>query len=156
MKPSKKMYGLIGWEQLMPEIRDVVFRVLEDADDSTKEPMATFDTVAAKIIWPIRVVEFARMELDTHEAQYIADRIIDNTYAVLDDEHGNPDADPIEPTDKVKQAAIAFANAVVEDYEVWGYMPTGFIELITQEQAKAWYEWDCKQKGIDGNTSTSS
>jgi len=126
------LYGLHDEEHLQFDDPDeVVARLIDDAAD----PGEPFDSIVDRLTWPVKVLEYAPMKLP--DAERIAADVLEHTLETLDEEYGDPDGGPTEPTEAVKAAALAFARAVVADYSVWAHEPTGKVIEYGREQARA-------------------
>lgn len=140
MKKDDILYGLEHWERLEMSVEDVMELVLDEACDHADE---SFDTVADRIDWPVRIALFKRMDIGGEKkAQRIADRIIAYILNDLDTDYGDPDGivDTSDPTTAMKNAALAFGRAVVADYIPWTAQETGEIIEYTREEAREDYD----------------
>jgi hypothetical protein len=127
------LYGLHDEEHLQFDDPDeVVARLIDDAAEAAGEP---FDSIADRLTWPIKVVEYKPMALPPPEQ--LAGRLIEKLFESLDDELADPDGDPTEPTEAVNAAALALARAVIADYDVWAHEPTGGVIEYSRERARA-------------------
>ena len=66
---------------------------------------------------------FARMEPDLG-----IDQSLEPLLECLDEEHGDPDGDSTEPTERMKAAEAEFHKVVLEEYESWA------CEVVTTEK----------------------
>jgi len=135
MKNDDLFYGLEHWEKLESSPDQVIELVLDDACNKVGED---FDVIADRITWPIKIFVYRRKSLggDLH-AEMIAQKAIEDALECLDEEYGNPDGDPSDPTDAIKEAAMGFGCAIVLDYRSWQCEPTGVVIECTREQAQA-------------------
>jgi hypothetical protein len=68
----------------------------------------------------IKVYGWARMEISPAETDRIASFALEHAVEQLDEEHGDfIGGEGHEHTKKMKEAAVAFARAVVAEYQVW-------------------------------------
>jgi hypothetical protein len=130
MPSEEQMYGLADDEQLESEAEDVVERVLADACETPGEP---FEATAARVTWPIKVYVFKRMKVG-ESAESIGNNALERVLDNLDEELGDPDGDPFEPTSAMKEAALAFGKAILADYKPWAGERTGEVIEFTREQ----------------------
>lgn len=129
MKTDQKRYGLEGWEQLETELPDVVQRII---DDTWCEPG---QDVMGKIKWPIRILVFRPVEIQT--AEHLGRIALEAILERLDDEFGDPGGNPTEPTDTMIQAALALGEAVRANYVPWDCELTGEVIELTRAAAAA-------------------
>jgi len=122
-------YGLIDSEQLEDTVDDVIEKFIDDNCEVVGEG---FDAIADRIIWPVKVLEYRHT---TISASVVASQVLDYILDKLDEDYGNMDADPTIPSSTMKAAAKIFAEAVIEDYQVWVCEPTGKIIEYTREEA---------------------
>jgi hypothetical protein len=132
MKQDDIMYGLEGAETLDTEIDEVLERLLDDMCDKTGE---SFDAIANRIEWPVIVHEYKRMDA-SHGVHRIAERALEDAMERLDEEYGDPEGESTEPTDKMRSAAQAFAEAIIAEYVPWTCETNGKTHTITREQAR--------------------
>lgn len=128
---SEDRYGLKNDEQLEADLESVVRRVLDVARNKVNEP---FNRTAKWISWPICVSVYRKMELPT--AEKLANWALDYLLERLDEEYGDPDGSPQNPTRDMQVAALALGNAVRVGYTSWACEPTGEIIKVTCKQAK--------------------
>jgi len=134
MKQEDVLYGLDHWETLEHDLDMVIERVMEDACDTVGD---SFEVMADRITWPIKVLVYKRRDIGgDKQAQRIADQAISEALDNLDEEYSGEWADPAEPTEAIKVAALAFGQAVVADYVPWSCEPTGEVIEYTREQVK--------------------
>lgn len=124
----EKLYGLEHWEKLETRIEDVIERVLEDYGDP-------LDHELERINWPIVIQVYKRMDVK-HHADRIAELVLEVALERLDEEYSDPDQDGTEPTQAMKDAAKAFADAVVKDYVTWACEPTSEKITVTLAMAR--------------------
>jgi len=135
MPNDKKLYGLQDQESMLDDdVDEVLGRVMDDACET---PGESFDAIAARIEWPIKVLVYRRMSLDEGDAKRLAENAIERALEDLDEERSDPDGDATEPSEGMKAAALAFGRAVVKDYVSWACEPTGEILEFTREQMAA-------------------
>jgi hypothetical protein len=85
---------------------------IEEILDEASGPPADYGEVVVVEVAPVNVALYAYSVLDP---------LLND----LDEEYGDPEGEPTEPTKAMKQAAAAFVRAVVADYKVWLCEPTG-------------------------------
>lgn len=127
---SKIYYGLQDQEQLDNDPQTVVDGILEDACEGIGE---SFDTIADRIEWPIKVLEYKPLTLSE---SYVVDMTLDHVLETLDEEYANPDGDGTNPTDDMRTAANRLAKIIIRDYDVWTCEPTGDVLKYTREEVK--------------------
>lgn len=128
-------YGLEDQEELDGDPIVVIERVLEDACEKAGE---SFDTIADRIEWPIKVLEYRHLIPSESNITSIAlDSVLDHLY----EEYGNPDSDGDDPTDDMRTAARRLAKVAIRDFQVWACEPTGEFFEYTREEVK-------KEEGI--------
>lgn len=132
MTPQDRLYGLEHQEQLDTNIESVVGRVLDDACHYAGE---SFDAIAERVAWPIKVRVFRRMDVSKLKG-IIAQNALEHVLELLDEEHADPDGDSAEPTAGMISASEAFAAAIVSDYVSWACEPTGEVVEITKDEAR--------------------
>lgn len=130
-----KCYGFEGDERLETDPDEVVQRYM----DSLAEPDESFERFTVRVNWPLVVLVFRRMDVGRH-ADSIARNALDDALERLDEEYGDPDGTPSEPTEKMKSAAMAFAKDLLAEYVVWACEPTGETVEYTAEQARKIWE----------------
>lgn len=93
----------------------------------------------------ITVKGYARMVIPEGEIRNRVDTVLDALIERLDEEHGNPDGDPCDVTEKMKEAALTFVKAVVAEYTVWG------CEVVSEEEVdvEAWVREHCPDWLVD-------
>jgi hypothetical protein len=133
---SERYYGLSEWDRLEDEVENVVDRVLEENCCHAGEE---FDVIADRMEWPMTVLVFRRMDHTSH-AQRLADNALDDMVSDLDSEFGDSEGDVTEPTEAMRKAAKAFADAVCAEYEAFQCDPTGETVMVTREQAREMFE----------------
>lgn len=127
------MYGLADDERLSEEMDDIIERVLDDACEKVGE---SFDAIASRIEWPIKVKVFRRKVISDNEKARIAEYLLDQLLEKLDEENMDTDGDPTKATASMREASKAFVESVVSGYFVWACEPTGVVVEISREQAK--------------------
>lgn len=130
-------YGLKDWERLETDPDSVVERILEDACHEVGE---SFDAIASRIEWPIRILVYKQQDIggDT-KAELIAIDALESTLESLDETYGDPEGEPTQATVAMEKAALAFGRAVVAEYEPWLCDPTGEVIEYTRERAEHEY-----------------
>ena len=128
-----ELYGLADDKRLSEAMVDIVKRVLDDACEKAGE---SFDVIADRIEWPIKINVFRRKVISDKEKAFIAEDLLDRLLERLDEENSDPDGDNTEPTAPMKDAAKTFVEAVVSGYFVWACEPTGQVIEISRGQAK--------------------
>jgi hypothetical protein len=136
MKQNEILFGTEGQEWLDTDLDSVVDRLI---DESFQRVGESFDETADRMKWPLVVHEFKRMDV-TGLAPHIANRALEEALETLDEEHSDPGGDPTKPTDKMKLAAIVFADAVVADYVSWSCVITGKTHEISRDEAKRMFD----------------
>lgn len=124
MKKTDILYGLEGWERLEPSLEEAVERFKDEAGEDLK--------------WPIRISVFRRVDVGGESmAVDIADDIlewwIDNLLA--DYGGGEQNSGDVE-TEKMRNAALAFGRAVVEDYVPWACEETGEVCEVYEDHVE--------------------
>jgi hypothetical protein len=118
--PTKRFYGLKDQERLDESVKTCVERLLADGFTG----------------WPIKVYVHQQMDVGGEfMAASIAEHAIERALDNLDEEYGDPDGDPTEPTEAMKAAALAFGRAVVADYVPFMCEETGEVIEVTREAA---------------------
>lgn len=135
MAEPKRFYGIGDTERL--EFDDPDEAVDRFLDDAVNTPGESFESVAERVEFPVKVHEYAPMKLP--RAQQIADDVIEQVFGSLDEEYSDPDGDGTEPTEAIKAAALAFGHAVVADYVPWACEQTGKVIEYTREQCREIY-----------------
>lgn len=131
---EKFYYGLKDWERLEPDPDSVVERILEDACHEVGE---SFDAIASRIEWPIRILVYKQQDIGgDKKAELIAIDALESVLESLDETYGDPEGDPTQATVAMKKAALAFGRAVVTDYKPWLCDFTGEVIEYTKERAK--------------------
>lgn len=129
---NETLYGLGDSEILF----DSPGEVLENWV-STHEHL-TFDEAAASQEWPMKIDVYRRMN-HWQKRQRLAERALDQFLEDLDEEYGDPDGDNTEPTETMKAASLAFADAILKEYTPFFCEPTGeVVEITKQEAEEAW------------------
>ena len=131
---SEKYYGLDGWERLEISIEDLMERVFEDHCEKVGEPDKD---IADRIEWPIKIEVYVKNMLTEADAKRIAETSIENFCENYDAEMGDPDGDGFEPTQKMKDAALAFGMSCVADYVPWMCDRTDERVVYTREMHDA-------------------
>jgi len=135
MKKDDLAFGLDGWERLEMDADSALERIMEEYCATIGED---FDAVADRITWPIHIQVFKRQDVGGEGcAQTLARRAIEGALENLDEEHGDYDGDPSDPTEGMKAAALAFGRAVVDDYVPWIMKSNGDVVVYTREQVQA-------------------
>jgi hypothetical protein len=89
---------------------------IEEALDFRLSTTMTAAEVLAALPDEITVYGYSHQVLNP---QRIGEHALDELLEYLDDEYGDPDGGSEEPTDAMRAAAQAFAEAVVKDFVVW-------------------------------------
>ena len=135
MNKNDTLYGLEDQERLDLDPDDVIDRVIDDAASFAGE---SFDAIAERLDWPLKVKVYKRMSLGGVDLTLtIATTALERTLDDLDENYGDPDGDYSDPTEAMKSAARAFARAVLADYVPWACEPTGEVIEYTREQVRA-------------------
>jgi hypothetical protein len=131
---AEEMYGLHGDEDLNEDMNALIERVLDDNCERVGE---SFDVIADRIVWPVKVDVYRRMVVSDKDKSHLAEVLLEDLLDRLDEEHGDPMATAI-PRDEPEMlaAARAFVDSVVSKYKVWACEPTGAVVEISREQAK--------------------
>ena len=138
--PQPKLsYGLEDWEKLVDTPEDALERLIDDMSGYGDQ----ITDVLNRIEWPVEVLVYKPMDV-TRYANRIAERALDYALEMLDEEHSDPDGDATKPTQAMKEAAKAFAEAVVHGYVSWVCEPTGDKVTFALEQAREMF-------GVKGN-----
>ena len=132
MNKNDVMYGLYHWEIVVPSVIDVLEQVVDEFSDGSCEE---FDVVADLIQWPLRVLEFRRIDVSRY-CDLLANKALEHVLEILDEEHSDPDGDQTKPTPKMIEAAKAFAGVVCGEYVSWACEKTGKVIDVTREMAK--------------------
>jgi len=134
MKKTDLLYGEEHWEILETgDPEDALNTVIENACDT---PGEGFDSIAERIEWPVRILEFARRQIN-HNVDTLAQIALEAVLECLDEEYAGSDADEAStPTDKMKTAAEALGKAVHEDYVPWTCEPNGNVHEYTRDEAR--------------------
>ncbi len=127
---NEKWFGLEDQEFLKNSIDEVIEDVFLDHTEKAGEPESI---VADRIEWPIEIYVHIKTPLTDSEIQGIAESCIDSFIDCYDSQYGNPDGDPFEATETIKDAAYAFAKACAKDYEKWQCESTGEVIKYTRE-----------------------
>jgi hypothetical protein len=114
------LYGLEDQERLDNDPWDTVDRVVDGEPDS--------------ITWPVKVLEFRRMTVSGFQKQRMAEAVLDTTLETLDEEFGDPDKENTRSTSAQQDAAVAFIESVVKEYQVWPCEPTGVVIEYTRAE----------------------
>jgi hypothetical protein len=68
----------------------------------------------------IKVYGWARMEIDKGMRAALADIALEDVIDRIEEEYGDPDGDVVpDKTDKMREAAATFVEAVLKSYTVW-------------------------------------
>ena len=118
---------------------NVSFAVLRDSIRHAAAGMdTTFDEAAASEEWPMKICVFRRMDHWTSR-HILAERALDRLLEDLDEEYGDHDGEPTEPSESMKRASLAFADSILKEYMPFMCEPTGEVIEITKQQAEeAW------------------
>lgn len=127
------LYGLDGEELLDDDLDDIVSRILENYSQRPKE---SFEVLADRIPWPVKVLEFRRMKVSDTAKNSLARSTLESLIEQLDEDHAGPDGNIANPTAPMQLAARRFVDEVVRHYKVWNCEPTGEVVEITREKAK--------------------
>ena len=131
--PAEELYGLDSDEQLVDDLNDFIERVLDDAVEKVGE---SFDVIADRIKWPVKVGVYRRMTINQKLKDRLAVDILDDVLDRLDEDLANPNGSGTEPTAAMCDAAKALVDAIAKDYQPWACEPTGAVIEISREQAK--------------------
>lgn len=77
---------------------------------------------------PAEVITMHAFKHKEMNADWFADGALEDLIMRLDEEHGHPE-DATEPTQQMKDAALAFVRAVTAEYTVWQVESIGRIEI---------------------------
>jgi hypothetical protein len=132
---AEEMYGHPGDEQLLvDDLDELIERVLDDAVEKVGE---SFDVIADRIVWPVKVNVYRRMVVSDKDKSHLAEVLLEDLLDRLDEEHGDPNGDGHSKSEpEMLAAARAFVDSVVSKYKVWACEPTGAVIEISREQAK--------------------
>lgn len=130
---NEPLYGFGESERLFGSLDELLEEWVNQLQDD-----ATFDEAASNEEWPMKIRVFRRMN-HWRSRHSVAYRALDRLLEDLDEKYGDPEGDPTEPSDAMKRAALAFADAILKDYSPYMCEPTGEIVEITKQQAEeAW------------------
>lgn len=132
---SKLSYGLEDWETLVESPEDALEQIVccEQARGES------WETVFSRIEWPVEVLVYKPMDVTKNSAS-LATLALNHMLEELDELYSDPEGDATEPTQAMKEAAKAFADAVVKDYVSWECEPTGDKVTFTLEQAREMFK----------------
>lgn len=125
-------YGLDGQETLSDDPWQVLHDLFADSAETAGE---SFDSIADRLAWPVRIFAHKPMEITDFDRQNAADAALDLVLDSLDETYGNP-VDASDPTDGMEAAARKFADAVASEYRVWACEPTGRVIEYTREEVR--------------------
>lgn len=128
---TEYFYGREGDEELSNSAIELLSELLRE---QVLEQTDSFDEAANRITWPVRIWEYKRKQLPP--VKYLADTFLEILLEWLDEEWGDPNEDPTDPTTKMKEAAFVLANAISQEYEVWACEPTGNYVDYTRAEVK--------------------
>jgi|AntAceMinimDraft_16_1070373.scaffolds.fasta_scaffold15810_3 hypothetical protein len=131
MKKDDIYYGLDGQERLVESVEEVIHEVLDTAVTHVGE---SFAETAAGFQFPILVFEFKRMDIG--DAKTIGESALNYILERLDEEYSNPDGDYTNPTEAMKEAALAFGESVVGGYVPWMCEQTGTVIKVSRQSAE--------------------
>jgi hypothetical protein len=134
---NKKFYGLEDQEHLDGDPESVVEKAIDDACQKAGE---SFQAIAERIEWPIKVCVYRRMELPSQER--IAAQVLENVLEWLDDAYGDPEGSATKPTENMKAAANLLALAIRTEYEPWACERTGEVVEYSRELAAQMFGQD--------------
>lgn len=118
-------YGLEDQERLDLEPEECVYSLMDGLLEDEK------------LEYPIRVYEYKPVEIwAKNNIERYARDILEDLLIALDDDVGDPDRELTEPTEKMKQAALLLAKAIVEDYKPWVCEKTGKVIEFSEDEAK--------------------
>lgn len=69
-------------------------------------------------------------------ATYDGDTVLERMLEHLDEEYGDPDGDPTEPTEEMKAAADAFVTVVLAGYRSWACEECETVDVNVREWVK--------------------
>jgi hypothetical protein len=130
---AEELYGLDSNEQLVESTDEIVERVLDDAVEKVDE---SFDVIADRIKWPVKVGVYRRMTINQKLKDRLAMDILDDVLDRLDEDLANPNGSGTEPTAAMCDAAKALVDVIAKDYQPWACEPTGAVVEISREQAR--------------------
>lgn len=133
---AEELYGLHGDEDLNEDMDAIIERVLDDACEKVGE---SFDTIADRIVWPLKIFVHHRTVISDKDKSYLSECLLEDLLDRLDEEHGDPNGDRTKCEPEMLAAARVFVDSVVSKYKVWACEPTGAVIEISREQAKAGY-----------------
>lgn len=123
MNKTDILYGLHGSEQLFESVRELV--------------SDRVDCCGSEEGWPVEVVEYKRMTIPESWAEAFAEGCLESALCDLDCDYGDENGDYTQPTERMKQAALALAKVILDEYVPWQCEPTGKVVTVTKEKAKA-------------------
>lgn len=128
------LYGLEDAEQLDHDPEDIIEKLLDDCCEKAGE---SFDAIADRIEWPVKIYEYRRIKIGDNDAERIGRRALDNALDQLDEDYTDPEGNGTVATEKMKAAAITFGKAIIAEYVPWACERTGEVTEVTREEAKA-------------------
>lgn len=130
---TQPLYGYADSERLFDSPDELLEEWVERHEQDT-----TFDEAAASEEWPMKICVFRRMDHWTSR-HILAERALDRLLEDLDEEYGDHDGEPTEPSESMKRASLAFADSILKEYMPFMCEPTGEVIEITKQQAEeAW------------------
>lgn len=108
---------------------------IEDHLDQMLNPKMTAADVLAALPEKVTVYGWARTEVDRAKlAKLLSESALEDLLERLDEDYGDPDGDPTDPTEKMQQAEAAFIRVVLDEYVPWS------CEKVCEEEVdvEAW------------------
>jgi len=127
------LYGLGGQELLDEDIDELLRRLI---DNNCDQPGESFDSIADRMTWPVKVLKFKRATVSESHKKSLATSALEGVLESLDEDHSDPGGDYTKPTAPMQLAARRFVDEVVRHYVVWNCEPTGEVVEVTREMAK--------------------
>jgi hypothetical protein len=134
MRDDTKEHDPIFWDCRDSEEleHDNIDDAVEDYIESWCEPDITLAQLMEHVPEEIEVTGYERDEVDAaNKAEWILIQLLEN----LDEDYGDPNA-YTDATTKMKEAALAFVKAILEEYHVWPCHQTCTAKVNTLEWLK--------------------
>lgn len=138
------MYGDGEQEQLDVSEEDIIEHILDECCEKAGE---SFDTIADRIEWPIRVYEYRRMAVSDGKKKWLSNDVLMRVIEALEEEYGDPDSWSQKISQSMEAAAKTFVDTVANEFIVWACEQTGEYTDWTREMAKTAFGDEDDHKG---------
>ena len=119
MKKDDIFWGFLDSDKLFDSVEEVIEDFYEQSGEDVEDNMLT-------------IHEYKRMEFKLAGSPIIDE--LESIYYEIDEEHGNPEGAPTQPSDAVKAKAKELEELIETEYVNYWCEPTGNVEVVDYQE----------------------